>query len=38
MLGASWEGFALEQLLTMLESRDTYFWELTPGRNWISLS
>jgi len=34
----SWEGFALEQLLTMFELRDAYFWELTPGRNWICSS
>ncbi len=30
-LGASWEGFALEQLLTMLESRDAYFWATHSG-------
>lgn len=30
-LGASWEGFALEQLLTMLESRSTYFWATHSG-------
>lgn len=30
-LGASWEGFALEQLLTLLETRDTYFWAAYSG-------
>ncbi len=30
-LGASWEGFALEQLLTLLEMRDTYFWATHSG-------
>ena len=30
-LGASWEGFALEQLLTLLEMRDTYFWATHLG-------
>jgi hypothetical protein len=30
-LGASWEGFALEQLLLMLESRYVYFWATHSG-------
>ncbi|MGB9698236.1 MAG: ATP-binding protein [Thermodesulfobacteriota bacterium] len=30
-LGTSWEGFALEQLLTMLECRDAYFWATHSG-------
>ena len=30
-LGTSWEGFALEQLLTLLETRDTYFWATHSG-------
>ncbi len=30
-LGASWEGFALEQLLSLLEMRDTYFWATHSG-------
>lgn len=30
-LGASWEGFVLEQLLTVLESRDAYFWATHAG-------
>jgi len=30
-IGASWEGFAIEQLLTMLESRDAYFWATHAG-------
>jgi len=30
-LGASWEGFALEQVLTALETRDTYFWATHAG-------
>lgn len=30
-LGASWEGFALEQLLSILETRDTYFWATHAG-------
>jgi predicted AAA+ superfamily ATPase len=30
-LGASWEGFALEQVVTMLETRDTYFWATHGG-------
>ena len=30
-LGASWEGFALEQLLTLLEMRDIYFWATHSG-------
>lgn len=30
-LGASWEGFALEQVIGTLESRDTYFWATHAG-------
>ena len=30
-LGASWEGFALEQLLTIMETRDAYFWATHSG-------
>jgi predicted AAA+ superfamily ATPase len=30
-LGASWEGFALEQLLTLLDTRDAYFWATHSG-------
>lgn len=30
-LGASWEGFAMEQILTGLGSRDTYFWATHGG-------
>ena len=30
-LGSSWEGFALEQVITMLETRDTYFWATHAG-------
>ena len=30
-LGASWEGFALEQVIGALESRDAYFWGTHAG-------
>jgi hypothetical protein len=30
-LGASWEGFALEQLLSALEARNPYFWATHAG-------
>ena len=30
-LGASWEGFALEQVLSVLEARDPYFWATHAG-------
>ncbi len=30
-LGASWEGFALEQVIGALESRDAYFWATHAG-------
>ena len=30
-LGASWEGFAVEQILTALETRDAYFWATHAG-------
>jgi predicted AAA+ superfamily ATPase len=30
-LGASWEGFALEQVLSVLEARDPYFWATHSG-------
>ena len=30
-LGASWEGFAMEQILTSLRSRDAYFWATHGG-------
>jgi predicted AAA+ superfamily ATPase len=29
--GASWEGFALEQILGLLETRDAYFWAAHSG-------
>jgi hypothetical protein len=30
-LGASWEGFALEQTLNLLQTRDAYFWGTHSG-------
>ena len=30
-LGASWEGFALEQLLTLFQTKDNYFWATYSG-------
>lgn len=30
-LGASWEGFAIEQVMTILDSRDVYFWSTHSG-------
>lgn len=30
-LGASWEGFVIEQLLTLLATRDAYFWATHNG-------
>ncbi|HEX9640320.1 MAG TPA: ATP-binding protein, partial [Candidatus Krumholzibacteria bacterium] len=30
-LGASWEGFTLEQLIAMLDTRDTYYWATHNG-------
>ncbi len=30
-LGASWEGFVIEQLVTSLDTRDTYFWATHNG-------
>jgi predicted AAA+ superfamily ATPase len=30
-LGASWEGFALEQVLTLFDTRDAYFWATHAG-------
>jgi len=30
-LGASWEGFAMEQILTALRTRDVYFWATHGG-------
>jgi predicted AAA+ superfamily ATPase len=30
-LGASWEGFALEQIIGLLETRDAYFWATHGG-------
>ena len=30
-LGASWEGFALEQVTSALETRDAYFWATHAG-------
>ncbi len=30
-LGASWEGFALEQMCTLLEAREVYFWATHGG-------
>jgi predicted AAA+ superfamily ATPase len=29
--GASWEGFVIEQILTLLRSRDAYFWSTYQG-------
>lgn len=29
--GASWEGFALEQIIALLETRDNYFWATHAG-------
>jgi hypothetical protein len=29
--GASWEGFAVEQIIAVLETRDTYFWATHAG-------
>ncbi len=30
-LGASWEGFAMEQIITLLNTRDAYFWGTHGG-------
>jgi uncharacterized protein len=30
-LGASWEGFVIEQLITLLDTRDTYYWATHAG-------
>lgn len=30
-LGASWEGFVIEQLITLLNTRDTYYWGTHNG-------
>lgn len=30
-LGASWEGFALEQLIALLDTRDAYYWATHAG-------
>ncbi|MCP4212883.1 MAG: ATP-binding protein [Halieaceae bacterium] len=30
-LGASWEGFAIEQIIGLLDTRDTYFWATHGG-------
>ena len=30
-LGSSWEGFAIEQIIGALETRDTYFWATHAG-------
>ena len=30
-LGASWEGFAIEQVIDLLETRDSYFWGTYGG-------
>lgn len=30
-LGASWEGFALEQMLNLLETRDAFYWRTYSG-------
>jgi uncharacterized protein len=30
-LGASWEGFVIEQLIALLDTRDTYFWATHAG-------
>lgn len=34
-LGSSWEGFAIEQIICALETRDTYIGRPMPGPNWI---
>jgi predicted AAA+ superfamily ATPase len=30
-LGASWEGFVLEQIIALTKSRDIYFWATHAG-------
>lgn len=30
-LGASWEGFAIEQIISLLDTRDAYFWATHSG-------
>jgi uncharacterized protein len=30
-LGASWEGFVIEQLIALLDTRDTYYWAIHSG-------
>ena len=30
-LGASWEGFAIEQIIRLLDTRDAYFWATHGG-------
>ena len=30
-VGASWEGFAIEQVLTLLRTREAYFWRTYQG-------
>ena len=30
-LGSSWEGFALQEVLSVLETRDSYFWQTHAG-------
>jgi len=30
-LGASWEGFVIEQLIALLDTRDTYYWATHAG-------
>ena len=32
LLGASWEGFAIEQVLAMLGSDNAYFWSTQRGQ------
>jgi len=34
-LGASWEGFVIEQVLNVVGTRDAYFWGTQSGRNSI---
>lgn len=35
-LGASWEGFVIEQLVMQCPRVETYFWGPIPARKWIS--
>ena len=35
VVGTSWEGFVIEQLVTATRSRSTYYWKPTAARSWI---